>query len=80
MTRCDKARAVLAHLRRRHSDAQEAHAEQQASEAMERVTRAFVLLCMLRIVLGQQQRRRLLLERQAALAWESRAQRRDANV
>jgi hypothetical protein len=67
-SRCDKAELVLAHLRRRHADEREAHAERQASEAVERLTRAFVLLCMLRILIAQQQRRRILMERAAAQA------------
>lgn len=75
-SRCDKAELVLAHLRRRHADEREAHAEQQASEAMERLTRAFVLLCMLRIVIAQQQRRRFLMERATAQAatWDQMRQ------
>ena len=80
-TRCTKAKLVLAHLRRRHAETREAHAEQMASEAMERLTRAFVLLCMLRIVIAQQQRRRFLMERaaaaHAAAAWQPA---RDENV
>ena len=67
---CERAELVLRHLRRRHAQARERHAEQAAGEAMGRLTRAFVLLCLLRIVIAQQQRRRWMIEQRAALAWD----------
>ena len=67
---CDLAEKVLRHIRLTREATREQYAEQEAGEAMGRLTRAFILLCILRIVIAQQQRRRILLERQ--LAWERR--------
>ena len=64
-TACEHAELVLRHLRRRHEAYREASAEQEAGEAMGRMTRAFVLLCVLRIVVAHQQRRRYQVERGA---------------
>jgi len=55
---------VRKHLQTKRHNAAELHAEEEAGEAMGRLTRAFVLLCLLRLVIAQRQRRRLLLERQ----------------
>ena len=67
---CMLAEKVLRHIRLDRELMREQYAEQEAGEAMGRLTRAFVLLCILRIVLAQQQRRRLLIERQ--LVWDRR--------
>mmetsp|Transcript_28708 Transcript_28708/g.73615 ORF Transcript_28708/g.73615 Transcript_28708/m.73615 type:complete len:232 (+) Transcript_28708:1091-1786(+) len=67
---CELAEVVLRHIRLEREDHRERYAEREAGEAMERLTRAFVLLCILRIVIAQQQRRHMLMERQ--LAWDRR--------
>ena len=61
---CEIAAALLRHERYRNEDMREQYAEQEAGEAMGRLTRAFVLLCILRVVIAQQQRRRWILQRQ----------------
>ena len=68
-SRCQRAQLLLLHLRRQRAIAREAATEEAAGEAMGRLARAFVLLCMLRIILAQQQRRRMLIERTAGVAW-----------
>ena len=60
-SRCERAELVLLYLRRRHDESREADAEQAAGEAMTRLTRAFVLLCLLRIVIAHSQRRRIII-------------------
>ena len=69
-SRCERASLVLHHVRLRHAMEREKHAEQAAGEAMGRLMRAFVLLCLLRIILAQQQRRRMLIDRDRAPTWD----------
>ena len=69
-SRCERAGLVLHHVRLRHAMEREKHAEQAAGEAMGRLMRAFVLLCLLRIILAQQQRRRMLIDRDRAPTWD----------
>ena len=59
-SRCERAELVLLFLRRRHEESREADADRAAGEAMARLTRAFVLLCLLRIVIAHTQRRRIV--------------------
>ena len=69
---CDLAKQVLRHIRAMREAIRERYAEQEAGEAVGRLMRAFVLLCILRLVIAQQQRRRLTLERRLA-AWDRQA-------
>ena len=66
---CELAEKVLRHIRLTREATRERHAEEEAGEAMGRLMRAFVLLCILRIVIAQQQRRRLMIDR---VIWEHR--------
>jgi len=56
---CELAGKVLEHLHRKQQAMRERYEEEEAGEAMWRLARAFVLLCMLRVILAHQQRARV---------------------
>ena len=68
-TRCEHAELVLLRLRREveraQAEARGRSAEREADEAMGRMTRAFILLCVVRLLIAQHARRRLVWRNQA---------------
>ena len=55
---CKRGELVVRFLRQRRALLRAQHAEEEAGEAMGRMARAFVMLCVLRICIAQQQHRR----------------------